>query len=88
MIKHISQKIKRDDDAENENIILQGIKRNFGGSNFENVIQTLESTLQFRNSKEVASISSDVLIKDNLSDFDSRHSMIITDNQENTMQFI
>jgi len=38
MIKYISQKITREDDLENESIILQGVKRNFGGSNFDNVI--------------------------------------------------
>ena len=36
----------------------------------------------------VREVSPDVLIKENLSDFESRHSMIITDNQENTLQFV
>jgi hypothetical protein len=73
----------------NENIVLTGVKRNFGGTNFDTAIRTLEgSDLKFSNVKKVREICPDIHIKDNLGDFESRHSMIITDNPENTLQFI
>ena len=46
------------------------------------------SDFKFTNIKMVREVSPDVLIKENLSDFESRHSMIITDNQENTLTFV
>jgi hypothetical protein len=36
----------------------------------------------------VREVCPDALIKANLGDWESRHSMVITDNQENTLQFI
>jgi hypothetical protein len=52
------------------------------------VIQTLEMHLQLKNWDTLKKIKPDQLIKDNLVDYDSRHLMIITDNFENTLQFI
>ena len=49
-------------------------------------IRVLEqSEIKFSNIKKVREVCPDVYIKDNLSDFEARHSMIITDNQENTL---
>lgn len=42
MIKYISTRIIKDDDIENEKIIVEGIKRNFGGYFFETVVSILE----------------------------------------------
>lgn len=101
MIKFISQRIVTDNDEENERIIINGIKRNFGGANFEDVVNTLQDTLQFKNLQDLKSLQPEILIRDNLQEsnprlkkeetnelFESRHLMIITDNQENTLQFI
>ena len=101
MIKFISQRIVTDNDEENERIIINGIKRNFGGANFEDVVNTLQDTLQFKNLQDLKSLQPELLIRDNLQEsnprlkkeetnelFESRHLMIITDNQENTLQFI
>jgi hypothetical protein len=42
MIKFISKRIRTDNLSENEQILLNGVKRNFGGGNFDHVIKTLE----------------------------------------------
>jgi hypothetical protein len=61
--------------------VLQGVKRNFGGTTFETAARALEmSEFKFTNIKMVREVSPDILIKENLNDFESRHSMIITDN--------
>lgn len=85
MIKNISAKIIRDDDRENESIIIQGVKRNFGGCNFDIVVSALESILQFSNTSELRTLKPELMIRENLVDLESRHQMIITDNQENTL---
>ena len=81
MVKNISKRITKNDPAHNEEIVLQGVTRNFGGTAFEAAARALEaSDFKFTNIKMVREVSPDVLIKENLSDFESRHSMIITDN--------
>ncbi len=44
--------------------------------------------VNLKNQDLLKKIKPDQLIKDNLVDFESRHLMIITDNFENTLQFI
>ena len=87
MIKFISGRITPNEER-NELDIYHGIQRNFGGNNFELVIQTLEMHLQLGNWDLLKKIKPDQLIKDNLFDYESRHLMVITDNFENTLQFI
>jgi hypothetical protein len=81
MIKYISKRIEKNDPELNEQIVLQGIKRNFGGNPSEMAIRALEqSEFKFMNTKIVKEVYPDILIKENLNDMDSRHTMIITDN--------
>ena len=52
MIKYISANIT-DDKDKNEEIIIKGILRNFGGTNFEVIIQTLEEKMRLRNIESI-----------------------------------
>jgi nucleoside-triphosphatase THEP1 len=45
LIKFISTRIKPENESEHENIIIQGIKRNFGGAIFEDVIRSLKECM-------------------------------------------
>lgn len=42
MIKYISKRITKNDPVVNEQIVLQGVKRNFGGTTFETAARALE----------------------------------------------
>lgn len=48
MIKYISKYITEDKDK-NEEIIIRGILRNFGGTNFEILIKTLDEKMKLKN---------------------------------------
>jgi hypothetical protein len=44
MVKYISSRITKNDAQMNEAIILTGVKRNFGGTNLDTAIRSLEQS--------------------------------------------
>eukprot|EP00347_Sterkiella_histriomuscorum_P010832 403374756 len=87
LIKYISPRMNSSEEN-NEKVILKGVQRNFGGLNSNDAISLLDDKLNFKYIEDLYSCKPDQLIIENLLDQESRHLMIITDNFENSLQFI